>query len=428
VDTRSRRRGTAAALIATFIAVLAGVLIAGATGSARAAGGEINGTMTTPDGQPIAGVQFQVSNAKGFTGSATSGKDGKWVVAIPGPGQYTVTIVPATLPSGVSLTNPDKTQLTVTLLSTTKTVSFPTGAASNEVESKWDRLQQLTVDGLAFGLVIALAGVGLSMIFGTTGLTNFAHGELITLGAIGTLVFNNFLGLPFVLAAAMSLICCALFGALQDLGLWRQLRHKGVSLIAMLVVSIGFGILLRYIYLFFMGGETQQYASYSGQAGLTFGPVDITPKVVIGSVVAILALLATLAWLGLTRTGKASRAISDNPALASASGIHVERVINLVWTVGAALAGLAGIIYSMSVGVNWLEGFQMLLLVFASVILGGLGTAVGALVGALVVGVLIQVSTLIIPTEMKTVGALVIMIIILLIRPQGILGRAERVG
>ena len=82
----------------------------------------------------------------------------------------------------------------------------------------------------------------------------------------------------------------------------------------------------------------------------------------------------------------------------------------------------------MSVGVNWLEGFQLLLLVFAGVILGGLGTALGAIVGSLVVGVLIQVSTLFIPTEMKTVGALAIMIIILLIRPQGLLGRRERVG
>jgi neutral amino acid transport system permease protein len=99
-----------------------------------------------------------------------------------------------------------------------------------------------------------------------------------------------------------------------------------------------------------------------------------------------------------------------------------------VWTVGATLAGLAGILYSLSVGVNWYEGFQILLLVFASVILGGLGTTVGALVGALVVGVLIQVSTLVVPTELKTVGALFIMIIILLVRPQGLLGRAERVG
>jgi len=411
-----------------FMALLAlTTLLLGVSSPAAAEAGQINGTMTS-NGQPIPGVAFEVTNNQGFVANASSGADGKWRVAIPGAGQYVVTIDPATLPEGVALTNPDKTQLTINLLSSAKTVSFPTGVSSNEVESKVDRFWQLLVDGLVFGLVLGLAGVGLSLIFGTTGLTNFAHGELITLGAIMTLVFNNFLGLPFVIAAVLSLASCAIFGALQDFALWRQLRRKGISLIAMLVVSIGLGILLRYMYLFFMGGNTQQYASYSGQAGLTFGSVDITPKAIVGSAVAIVAIGATLAWLGLSKNGKASRAISDNPALASASGINVERVINLVWILGASLAGLAGIIYSMSVGVNWQQGFQMLLIVFASVVLGGLGTAVGALVGSLVVGVMIQVSTLFIPTEMKTVGALVIMILILLVRPQGILGRSERVG
>jgi branched-chain amino acid transport system permease protein len=410
-----------AAIAATFAILVAPAAVA-------AGGGTIGGTMLDPDGQPIPGVVFQVSNQEGFSDTAESGPDGTWQVNVPGTGSFTVMIDTGSLPEGVTLTDPEKTTLTVTLLSNKRTVTFPTGQDSGGGESTMDRFLQLTVDGLVFGLVIALAGVGLSMIFGTTGLTNFAHGELVTFGAIATLICNNFFGLPFILSAALALAASAVFGALQDRGLWRQLRKRGVSLIAMLVVSIGFGILLRYIYLFFLGGSTQQFASYGGQAGIAIGPVDITPKVIIGSTVAIAAIAATLLWLGFSRTGKASRAIADNPALASASGINVERIINVVWIVGATLAGLAGVLYSMSVGVNWLEGFQILLLVFASVILGGLGTTVGALVGALIVGVLIQVSTLVVPTELKTVGALFIMIIILLIRPQGLLGRAERVG
>jgi branched-chain amino acid transport system permease protein len=395
---------------------------------ARAEGGTINGTILDPDGEPIAGVVLTVTGDGDFTESESSGADGTWSVAVPGSGPYTVTLDADTLPEGVALTNPERSTLTVTLLSANRTVAFPTGEGNGGGESTLDRFLQLTVDGLVFGLVIALAGVGLSMIFGTTGLTNFAHGELVTLGALSTLVFNNFLGLPFVVSAALALVVSAAFGSLQDRGLWRQLRKRGVSLIAMLVVSIGFGILLRYMYLFFFGGATQQFASFSGQPGISLGPVEITPKVIVGSLVAIAAIAATLLWLGLSRTGKASRAISDNPALASASGINVERVINIVWIVGAVLAGLAGIIYSLSVGVNWFQGFQILLLVFAAVILGGLGTTVGALVGALVVGVLIQISTLVIPTELKNVGALFVMIVILLVRPQGLLGRAERVG
>ncbi len=424
---RSQSKQRSLSLLAIAISFLAALSIVFAV-PGHAEDGAISGTMSDPEGNPIVGVVFNVSNAEGFNETTESGTDGSWSVAVPGSGSYTVALDIGTLPEGVTLTNPDRATLTVTLLSDQKTVQFPTGEGNTGGESTLDRLLQLTVDGLVFGLVIALAGVGLSMIFGTTGLTNFAHGELVTFGAIATLILNNFFELPFVLAAAGAMLLSGLFGALQDKVLWLQLRRKGVSLIAMLVVSIGLGIFLRYVYLFFLGGSTRQFNSFSGQPGIVIGPVDITPKIIIGSIVAILAILITLLWLGFSRTGKASRAIADNPALASASGINVERVINVVWTVGAALAGLAGVLYALSIGVSWLMGFQILLLVFAAVILGGLGTTVGALVGALIVGVLIQVSTLFIPTELKVVGALFIMIVILLVRPQGLLGRSERVG
>ena len=139
-------------------------------------------------------------------------------------------------------------------------------------------------------------------------------------------------------------------------------------------------------------------------------------------------LTGTVLWLKLTRIGKASRAIADNPALASASGIDVNRVVSIIWMAGAALAALAGVVYSLSNGINWIQGFQLLLLIFAGVTLGGLGTATGAIVGSIIVGTMIQLSTLVIPSELKNVGALGVLIIILMIRPQGILGRSERVG
>lgn len=425
--TQPRRWSARVGLLALLL-VIFGSVLGSAAASAATEGGEIRGRMLDPAGQPIAGVVFTATDNKGFTGEATSRKDGTWVIKIPGSGQYVVSIDPATLPPGVSLTDPTKTSLTITLLSSSKTVAFPTGEATVGGESFLDRFVQLATDGLVFGLVLALSGVGLSMIFGTTGLTNFAHGEIVTLGALATFVFNNFLHLPLPVAMALGVLVCGAFGALNDWGLWKPLRKKGLSLMAMLVVSIGFGILLRYIFLFFFGGDTEQYADYSGQAGWALGAVDITPKAIIGSVVAVIALILTMMWLRLSKNGKASRAVSDNPALASASGINVERVINQVWIIGAALAGLAGALYSMNVGVNWIEGFQLLLIMFAGVVLGGLGTALGAIVGSLLVGVLLQVSTLFIPTELRTVGALAIMIIILLIRPQGLLGRSERVG
>lgn len=129
-----------------------------------------------------------------------------------------------------------------------------------------------------------------------------------------------------------------------------------------------------------------------------------------------------------TRTGKAARAVADNPALAASSGINVDRVIRIIWTVGAAIAALAGIMLGLSQNLKYTMGQDILLLIFAGVTLGGLGTAFGALVGSLVVGLFIQVSTLWVPPELKSVGALAVLIIVLLVRPQGILGRRERIG
>ena len=139
-------------------------------------------------------------------------------------------------------------------------------------------------------------------------------------------------------------------------------------------------------------------------------------------------LVGATIWLSRSHMGKASRAVSDNPALASSSGIEVERVIRAVWILGATLASFAGIMVTVNQGVSFVMGQDLLLLIFAAVTLGGLGTINGALIGSLVIGVSIQLSTLFIPTELKYVGALVILIIILLVRPQGILGKKGRIG
>ncbi len=139
-------------------------------------------------------------------------------------------------------------------------------------------------------------------------------------------------------------------------------------------------------------------------------------------------LIAVSLLLQYTRIGKATRAVADNPALAASSGIDVERVIGVVWTGGAALAGLSGVLLGLTQGFDYQLGFKILLLVFAAVVLGGLGTIWGAMLGAFIIGIFIEVSTLFIPSELKFVGALVVLIVVLLIRPQGLLGKAQRVG
>jgi len=382
------------------------------------------------EAEPVQGVEIEVKTAAGeVVEVATTDAEGRWRVPVPESGNYTVTLRPDTLPEGVNLRNPDRATLQLLVFSGQDAAAlFPLGEDTRDITTRWERAIQLFYDGINFGLIIAMAAVGLSLIYGTTGLVNFSHGELVTLGALIAYFVNVSLGVQLIPATIITLVVAGVLGFLQDAGLWGWLRRRGTGLIAMLVISIGLAILLRYAFLYQFGGRTRAFADYRGQEGFALGPLNVTPKGLTSIAVALVVLIAVAIALLRTRLGKATRAVADNPALASASGINVEQVIRLVWTAGAALAALAGVLLGMSQGVNFQMGFAILLLIFAGVTLGGLGTAFGALLGSLVVGIFIQVSTVFVPPELKNVGALAILILVLLVRPQGILGRRERVG
>ena len=398
-------------------------------GVAMAAGETLQGTLRNGS-EPVEGVTITVTTADGDeVGEDETDETGAFVVELPEAGEYTVTLDEDTLPDDVAIREGRSSSVTLPVaVGQQRSVLFPLGQGNRVVQSDLDRLPQLALEGLNFGLIIALAAVGLSLIYGTTGLVNFAHGELVTLGALLAYFFNVLLGLQLVPAALLAVLAAGALGGVQDRILWRPLRRKGTGLIAQLVVTIGLALFLRGFYLYLFGGSSRPYNDYQLQNASSFGPFSLTPRDALTMVICVVVLLAVAFMLLRTRIGKATRAVADNPALAASSGIDVERVIATVWIAGAALAGLAGILLGLSQQVSFQLGFQILLLVFAGVTLGGLGTAFGALVGSLVVGVFIQVSTLVVPTELKNAGALAILILILLVRPQGILGRAERVG
>lgn len=397
--------------------------------STEQVGEGVRGSIIDEDDEPVEGAQITVSDAAGETvGTATTGPDGVFQLEVPGPGDYSATIDDETL-GDFTLRNPDRATLEFPIREgQQRTLLFPLGEGDREVGSTLGRALQLLVEGVKFGLIIAMASVGLSLIFGTTGLINFAHGEMVTFGALVGWFVNVNLGLHFIPATVVAVLTGGLAGAALDKGLWRPLRRRGTGLIALLVISIGLGLLLRYLFLYQFGGNTRPFAQYAVQRAIDLGPVAIAPK----DIISILLSLAVLAAVGLalmrTKAGKAMRAVADNPDLAASSGIDVERVILLVWFFGGGLAALGGVLLGLTEQVSWQMGVQLLLLMFAGVILGGLGTAFGALVGSFVVGVFIQLSTLVVAPELKNVGALVILILILLVRPQGLLGQPERLG
>ncbi|MFN4002682.1 branched-chain amino acid ABC transporter permease [Microcella sp.] len=391
---------------------------------------KISGLVELAD-EPLADVLLVVEGG-GFRVEVESGDDGRWAVGVPEKGEFTVTLDENTLPEGIAVIDPELEQPNVRTItvgqSGSAVANFFIGQGERNTVSLFDQVIERIFNGLNFGLLLALAAIGLSLVFGTTGLSNFAHAELITFGGLMTLLFGVVLGMPIWLAIPIALVLSAGLGYVNDAALWKPLRRKGVGLIPMMIVSIGLSLAVRYIFQLFVGGDTQQLPGATDTT-LSIGAFGLSWTDVASMAVSVIVLLGVAYFLLRTRIGKATRAVSDNPALAAASGIDVDRVIRIVWVMAGGLAGLSGILWAyFRPGVSWDMGFQILLLTFAAVTLGGLGTAFGALVGALIVGLFVELSTLIIPSDMKYVGALVILILVLLVRPQGILGRKERIG
>nr|WP_083706427.1 MULTISPECIES: branched-chain amino acid ABC transporter permease [Arthrobacter] len=389
----------------------------------------ISGFLRDDTRRPLEGVKITAKSGD-FTGEATSGANGSWRIGVPTQGTYEIELDESTLPEGITLAEGQSNPRNVTFSQTSNLsviFAFGKGIVVQQQDFGQNLLNRL-VAGLSFGLLLALASVGLSLIFGTTGLTNFAHGEMVTLGAV--LVFGfSALNLPFWLAIILALLGGGLLGYVQDTGLWRPLRRRGTGLVPMMIVSIGLALAVRYIIQFYFGGATQQLP-FAQSAEIQIGPVSISPNNLWSLVISAIVIALLGIVLLKTRLGKATRAVADNPALAAASGIDVDGVIRLVWIVGGVLASLGGILWAYyRPGVTFDMGSQILLLIFAGVTLGGLGTVFGALVGSIIVGIFVELTTVFgLAADLKYVGALFIMIVVLLFRPQGILGRRERVG
>ena len=421
------QRLTVTGAIIVLLSALAGVL--GAATALAQGVEEISGRLTF-EGEPVVGVDIVVATAEGEpVGAATSDEDGSWSVALPGGGTYLVAIQVETLPPGVELSDPEREQLEVRISEGSRgTALFALGEREEVGRQLGSRLAQSTVNGVKFGLIIAMTAIGLSLIFGTTGLINFAHGDLVTLGAFITYFFNVVLGLHLVFAALLAIVLSAAFSGLIDRGLWRPLRDRRTGLIAMLVISIGLAFVIRHTILFFFGGSRRPFAQYAIQQGINFGPVRLQPVEIWVMTLSVLILVGVALMLTRTRLGKAMRAVADNKDLAESSGIDVQRVILSVWVLGGALTAVGGIFLGVIESVDYLMGFRLLLLMFAGVILGGLGTAYGAMLGSLLVGMVSEISAVFFSSELKYVWALGVLILILLVRPQGLLGRKERIG
>jgi branched-chain amino acid transport system permease protein len=382
--------------------------------------------------EPVAGVRVIVSRGGEVVGEATSDEEGVALIPLSEGGTYEVRLDKKTYPKGVAPPPEERLPSVEVQEGRPKFVIFPFGQTEASEPSAVDRLADLFASGIRVGLVVAIAAVGLSLVFSTTGLINFATGELVTFGAIAAWFLNaegsDGLGLTLVAAGVIAVLLGGLFGAALDAGLWKPLRRRRTGNVALIVVSIGLALVLRSVFQIIFGAAPKSYAQYATQQNLDLGPLDLAAKDIASIVISVAILVGVACFLLFTRLGTAIRAVSDEPDLAESSGIDVQRVIRTAWIMCGALSAAAGVLLAVTLTVEYDLGFKFLLVIFAAMIVGGLGSPWGAMLGGVLLGIVFDVSTYWIATDFKTAMILGVLIVVLLVRPQGILGSRERVG
>jgi branched-subunit amino acid ABC-type transport system permease component len=289
---------------------------------------------------------------------------------------------------------------------------------------------QLLVNGLVTGSVFAIAAVGVSLIYGILRLVNFAYGDVMAYGACMAFLFNVTLGLQMVLSTALAMVATAVLSVALELVLWRPLRARGAGFMSLFLASIGLALILRQMLLLVAGPQSRAY-DVNPYKVYVIGSVRLSGSQAIAIAVAVVAIVLVGVLLSSTSLGRTMRAVADDRALAAVAGIDTGRVIVLTWIVSGLLAGLAGVLAALvqsTFDPNF--GFALLLPVFAAVVLGGIGSPYGALLGGLVLGVVKELSTWGgffggVNSVYKPVVAFAILIGVLLVRPQGLLGRAR---
>ncbi|MDJ0588752.1 MAG: branched-chain amino acid ABC transporter permease [Pleurocapsa sp. MO_226.B13] len=277
---------------------------------------------------------------------------------------------------------------------------------------------QLWFNGIAVGSILALAAIGLTLTYGILNLSNFAHGDFMTLGAYLTWLANVG-GLNIWLAMILGALGTIIAMLISEYLLWKPMRDRRASDTTLIIISIGLALFVRNGILLLYGGSNQLYQLPVVPA-LQFGTLRIAYYRLIVIGLAIAAIVALHIILQNTKIGKAMRAVADNIDLARVSGINVERVVLWTWVITGTLTAFAGGMYGLIAVVRPNMGWFLILPMFASVILGGIGNPYGAIVGALIIGIAQELSVPFLGSEYKLGVALAIMVIILLVRPQGI--------
>ncbi|MEZ5797595.1 MAG: branched-chain amino acid ABC transporter permease [Paracoccaceae bacterium] len=295
---------------------------------------------------------------------------------------------------------------------------------------------QFLLDGLIAGSMIGLGAIGVTLTYSILRFSNFAHGDFMAWGAYGALVVVGLIGgslplaplsfgLPLILAMAVAMGLTALLALALDWLLFARLRARGQSIIVVMA-SFGASMALRNL-LEFLFTSSPTYYSRAIQIAQ---PIGMGIRITADQVALLLMTLALVTGMHLfmqrSQRGREMRAYSQNPALARVVGIDVDRVVRATWIIGAALACAAGVMVGILVQIRPLMGLDLLLPIFAAAILGGIGSVPGAVLGGLIIGLSEAAAVQFVGAEWRAAVAFMILMAVLLVRPMGLFGVAER--
>lgn len=280
-------------------------------------------------------------------------------------------------------------------------------------------IAQLVLNGLMAGTILAVPAIGFTAIYAVLRFPNFAIASHLTIGAFAGWLANVSLGLPAALAVGVAFAAAGVAGVVSDELILKPLRPAGALTTA--IAAVALTLVLENVIRFVFGNDLRGYALPIRRDWQVAG-LRIAPQQVQNFGLAIVAMTAVFLFLAFTRTGKAMRAVADNPTLASVKGIDTDRVARLTTFVAMGLAGVGGMLVGLDTSIDPLTGFRVILSVFAAAVVGGLGSIPGAVVGALTIGIGEELSLLVLAPAYRTVVGFAAILLVLTLRPRGILG------
>lgn len=283
---------------------------------------------------------------------------------------------------------------------------------------------QLLFNGIALGSIYALTAIGYSLVYGVLELVNFAHGSVYMLGAFMYFVFVGLLGMPWWLSLPLSLVLTGLIGIFYDTVALKPLRKVNAPKYTGLICTMGISIIIQNLVFIFFGSDTRLYPTFFNGQFISFGGFTFSYMSLLIIGVSAVALVLLTLFIKETKTGIALRGVAQNAEAAGIMGVNVNRMIALTFFIGSAMAALSGIFSCMSFrGVDITVGVKIAIKAFAATVLGGMGNLGGAVLGAFIIAIAETYTAGYFSSDMRDLASFVILILILFVRPNGLLGK-----